>query len=153
LLNKSVELEFGKEKRDKYNRTLAYVFLNDENVNAKMIEKGFANYYFYSGQEVYGNDLVKAWEICLDNRINLCESSDNLCKSCISINTNIIINNCQFSCDITNWTIKNEGREKIIFNQTLNRNAAAEFNLDLSNSGGTIFLWDNQHGLVLWKKF
>ena len=51
--NKTVYLEYGKEKYDKYGRVLAYVYLDDENVNQKMIEQGYANYYFPSGRDKY----------------------------------------------------------------------------------------------------
>lgn len=43
LLNKKVRLEFDIEKRDKYNRLLAYIFLEDGTfINAKIIEAGYA---------------------------------------------------------------------------------------------------------------
>ncbi|MDP1853739.1 MAG: thermonuclease family protein [Candidatus Omnitrophota bacterium] len=43
LLNKKARLEFDVEKRDKYKRLLAYIFLEDGTfVNAKIIEAGYA---------------------------------------------------------------------------------------------------------------
>ena len=33
ILNKTVTLKYGKDRRDKYNRTLAYVFLDNININ------------------------------------------------------------------------------------------------------------------------
>src|SRR3989338_8206780 len=38
IFNKTVQLKFGKDKYDRYNRTLAYVFLDGENVNLRMVE-------------------------------------------------------------------------------------------------------------------
>ena len=78
-----------------------------------MVEDGFANYYFYDGRDKYSDELEDAWDKCINDKINLCEPSNHICKSCISINTDYLINNCGFTCDITNWTIKGEGREKI----------------------------------------
>lgn len=42
---KWVSLEFDAEKRDKYNRLLAYVYVGDILVNAKLIEEGYAQIY------------------------------------------------------------------------------------------------------------
>jgi len=39
---KIVRLEFDEEKRDKYNRLLAYVYIEETFVNAKLIEEGLA---------------------------------------------------------------------------------------------------------------
>ncbi|HVW67181.1 MAG TPA: lamin tail domain-containing protein [Candidatus Peribacteraceae bacterium] len=44
LLNKKVELEIDSNK-DKYGRTLAYVFLDDQDIDAQMIEEGLAYAY------------------------------------------------------------------------------------------------------------
>lgn len=50
-----------------------------------------------------------------------------------------------------NWTIKGEGRNKFAFNQTLSMNESAEFSLDLSSSGGSIYLRDEIGKLIWWK--
>lgn len=43
VFGKSIRLEFGKEKYDKYRRTLAYVYLEDETfVNEELIKNGYA---------------------------------------------------------------------------------------------------------------
>jgi len=152
LLNKTVELEFTGDRYDKYNRTLAYIFLNNVNINIKIVEAGFANYYFYEGRDKYSNELEDAWNSCLNNKVNLCEPSQYPCSLCININYNFIINNCNFSCNIINWTIKGEGRDKFIFNQTLAQNQQANFELDLTNTGGSLFLKDEIGKLVKWKK-
>jgi len=152
IFNKTVELEFVGERIDKYNRTLAYVFLDDKNVNIEMVEKGYANYYFYDGRDKYSNKLEDAWNKCIDDEINLCEPSSNICKSCVIINTDYLTNNCGFTCDIKNWTIKGEGREIFTFNQTLAQGQQASFELDLADSGGSLFLRDNEGKLVEWRK-
>lgn len=40
-----VELEYDQQRRDKYNRILAYVFLEDLFVNAELIKQGYAHAY------------------------------------------------------------------------------------------------------------
>jgi micrococcal nuclease len=155
IFNKTVVLKFTNEKTDKYGRTLAYIFLDEININVKTVKQGYANYYFYSGKDEYSDELVDAWKECIKNRINLCRPSQNLCSQCINIgnSSNFIANTCSFNCNISGWTIKGEGREKFIFSGILNSNEEKEFSLDLTDSGGSIFLRDNNGGLVLWKEY
>jgi endonuclease YncB( thermonuclease family) len=152
--NKNVTLEFVGDREDKYRRVLAYIHFNEENINVKMVENGFANYYFYSGRDKYSEDLLNAWEICMEKKINLCEESKNSCKSCIRIDdsNNFLVNTCNFECDITNWQVRGEGREKFIFSEgILGENDKAYFVLNLENSGGSLFLRDEDGKLVSWK--
>ena len=155
VLNKTVRLEFGKDKRDKYDRTLAYVYINRENINLKLIEKGLANFYFPSGKDKYYNEFRNAWEECINNSLNLCEASTNSCASCIEIkDSNKLINSCGFNCDITDWQIKNEGRKKFIFSEKiLEEGEEILFVLELTPSGDTLFLRDSEGMLVLWKSY
>ncbi len=154
ILNKTIKLEFTSDRYDKYGRVLAYIFLENENINVKIVEEGFANYYFYSGRDKYSDALEKAWQSCIDKSVNLCEISVDICGKCIDIGVSkdYIINNCSFSCDISLWEIKGEGREKFAFNETLETNEMAGFDLDISNSGGSLFLRDEEGKLVEWGK-
>jgi len=45
LEGKIVRLEYDQQRRDKYDRILAYVFIDDLFVNAELIEKGYAHAY------------------------------------------------------------------------------------------------------------
>ena len=45
LEGKSVRLEYGQQKKDKYGRILAYVFLDTLFVNAELIKQGYAHAY------------------------------------------------------------------------------------------------------------
>ncbi|MDP3986611.1 MAG: thermonuclease family protein [Nanoarchaeota archaeon] len=151
VLNKSVMLEFVGERQDKYFRTLAYVFLEGENVNLRLVEEGFANYYFYSGRDKYADELEEAWVSCLDEGVNLCGSSTDICGGCIVVNGNKIVNRCSFSCNLDDWVIKGEGRDKIVLNGSLGSGGEKMFELDLSDSGGSLFLRDGDGGLVWFK--
>lgn len=46
VAGQSVKLEYGKERKDKYGRTLAYVFLpNGKMVNREIIQQGYGCFY------------------------------------------------------------------------------------------------------------
>ena len=153
ILNKTVNLKYGKERYDKYQRVLAYVFLDNTNINLRLVENGYANYYFPSGKDQYYNQFFEAWEDCINSQVNLCEPSQHVCAQCISINTNSIINNCNFSCDISDWKIKAEGRDNIIFQEVLESREEISFELELTPEGDTLFLRDGAGGLVAWESY
>ena len=149
ILNKTVNLKYGKERYDKYQRVLAYVFLDHQNINLRLVENGYANYYFPSGKDQYYNQFFEAWEDCINNQVNLCEPSQHVCTNCISININSITNNCGFSCDISDWTIKAEGRDNILFSEVLESQEETSFELELTETGDTLFLRDDEGKLVV----
>ena len=155
ILNKTVGLKYGKERYDKYQRVLAYIFLDNANINLKLIENGLANIYFPSGKDQYYNQFIEAWEDCIDKNVNLCEASTNSCAQCIELkDSNTIINTCSFECDITNWGIKGEGRDVFVFSGViLGIREETNFELELAETGDTIFLRDDEGGLVLWERY
>ncbi|MFC1807186.1 thermonuclease family protein [Candidatus Omnitrophota bacterium] len=56
---KVVRLEFDAERRDKYGRLLAYVFVDDTFVNARLIEEGYAKLLTIPPNIKYADDLLK----------------------------------------------------------------------------------------------
>ena len=174
ILNKTVRLEYGKERKDRYGRTLAYLYLGNENINLKLVEEGYANFYFPSGKDTHYNKFAQAWEECSKNR---CMVSKNKCASCIKLTKfdyegEILIfeNMCDFDCELTNWEIKDEGRKKFIFPEFILESLgnveiivgkrSDEDNLYWENqdyvwtdSGDTLFLRDAEGFLVLWKSY
>lgn len=56
---KLVRLEFDVQKKDKYNRLLAYCFAGDVFVNAKLLEEGYAFLYTFSPNVKYTDIFVK----------------------------------------------------------------------------------------------
>ena len=177
-LNKTVRLEFGKEKYDRYKRILAYVYINRENINLKLVESGFANFYFPSGKDINYDNFENAWNECIKNNVNLCEKSKNICGECIELrefdykNQKVVLeNNCNFSCDLTSLEIKDEGRKKFIFPEfTLQPNkqvyiliGEGENTKDTlfwagedyvwTRTGDSLFLRDEEGKLVLWESY
>ena len=161
VLNKTIQLKSGKDKYDKYGRKLSYLFLRNENINKELIDEGYANFYFPSGKDRYYKDFLEAWDHCLENNKNLCEKSMAICSSCIRIekfdNENQIIilkNQCSFRCDLSNWIIKNQGRKKYTFNDTI---LSSEEKITITHQEpffnplqDSLFLRDKKEKLVLW---
>lgn len=68
---KTVRLEFDVQKKDKYNRWLAYCFVGDIFVNAKMLEDGYALLYTSPPNIKYADILVKMQEEARKNNRGL----------------------------------------------------------------------------------
>lgn len=164
VMNRSLEKE-GKGF-DLYNRELVYFFDKNKNINLELVKKGYANYYFPEGKDVYYNDFVAAWNGCLVEGKNLCEKSSDKCADCISIKSfekqEVIFENvCDFDCDLTNWDLKDEGRKHFVFeNLILSPGEEIEitekdFNETYvwTSSGDTLFLRDDEGKLVLWETY
>ena len=135
--------------REKLIRRHPHVFEN-KNVNVEIVRTGFANYYFYSGKDFYSDYLEDAWDECLEAGVNLCERLENVCASCLVLSSDSLKNNCGFTCDLNGWEVKGEGRDKIIFSDVLASGEETKFDLDLSSSGGSLFLRDDDGGLVVY---
>jgi len=177
ILNKTIVLEYGKEKYDRYDRELAYVFYKDANINLELVDEGYANFYFPSGRDEYYDKFLRNWEHCLSNNKNLCEKSKDKCADCIELKElditkqeTIFYNKCSFDCDLTNWNIKDEGRKNFIFGDfILEKNK--EIKIIVGNktnsedvlywkgedyvwteTGDTLFLRDEEGKLVLWRE-
>ncbi len=122
---KMVKIELLKH-RDQYGRLLGFVFLNSTNVNVEMVREGLSNLYVEEPIK-YEKALKDAWSECLNRKINICNLSRSKCESCIKItefkwnaegndceNPNgeyvAFQNVCNFSCNLTNWTIMDESR-------------------------------------------
>lgn len=176
VINKTIRLEKWKEDEDRYGRKLRYVFLNDENINLELVQNGFANFYFPSGKDRYYDEFKSAWEECVVNNLNLCEKSIDKCASCLELkelnvekDSLLIANNCGFDCDLTNWSIKDEGRKKFIFPKFTLKNKVEVKVGDNKNqenvlfwknqdyvwtkTGDTLFFRDNDGKLVFWYNF
>lgn len=69
--NKYVRLEFDVQKKDKYNRMLAYVFLNGEMANIKMVREGYAMIYTYPPNVKYASEFIEAQRYARSNKKGL----------------------------------------------------------------------------------
>ena len=72
-----LELDASQWTKDKYDRLLAYVFYNSENLNKKMIEDGYWWEYTYNLPYKYQSDFKKAQKNAEKNNLGLW--SENTC--------------------------------------------------------------------------
>lgn len=176
-LNKTVKLEYIGDKYDKYGRTLAYILLDEKNINSEIVKNGFANLYIYD-KDKYTSDLKRAWSECLMKNTNLCEKSDDECAKCVELKELdvksqrvILYNNCSFECNLNGWTMKDEGRKKFVFNDLILKSnkqisiiVGNKTNTDdvlywhdeeyvWTSSGDTLFLRDEEGKLVMWRTY
>lgn len=119
ILNQTIELRFGKDREDKYGRTLAYLFYKGQNVNKELVDEGYANFYFPSGKDNYYDSFVKAWEHCIQEGKFLCEASEEKCIELESFNYKkeviVLRNKCSEEINLEGWEIKDEGRKHFVF--------------------------------------
>lgn len=72
LETKRVSLEFDVEKRDRYDRLLAYVYLKDGTfVNAKIVEQGYASLMTIPPNVKYADLFLKLYRQARENRRGL----------------------------------------------------------------------------------
>lgn len=164
VLNKSVRIE--RHGKDLYKRDLAFLFIDDENLNVKIVENGFANVYILDNK-IYETQLREAWENCVNKNINFCKKSDDKCANCISLkeldykkDIAVFENVCDFDCNLNGWSIKDEGRKKFVFDSVLKSDESVEVTADdfgqeyvWTDTGDTLFLRDKDGGLVLWESY
>jgi micrococcal nuclease len=174
VLNKKVSVKlFGK---DKYSRELGILFLDGKNINSELIKNGFANVYILEEKD-YEEEFRKAWKECISLGKNLCELSKEICGKCIELKNIdfkkqeiVFYNNCNFDCELTNWTIKDEGRKKFAFpkfilksKQIMNIIVDKCFDTERrlcwkgeeyvwTETGDTLFLREDSGKLILYKE-
>ncbi|MEM5831815.1 MAG: thermonuclease family protein [Candidatus Aenigmatarchaeota archaeon] len=66
---KYVKIVYDVKKKDKYNRTLAYVFINDLNVNLIMIKEGYAIVYSDNINTKFLKEFYLAEKYAKENKI------------------------------------------------------------------------------------
>lgn len=69
---RTVRLEFDVEKRDKYKRLLAYVYLPDGTfVNAEIIRQGYASVMTYPPNVKHADEFLRLYRRARDNKLGL----------------------------------------------------------------------------------
>ena len=84
---KNVKLEMDVQEKDKYGRTLAYLYLENTFLNEKMLEDGAAKLLTIPPDVKYANVFIEAQNKARNNKLGLW--ADNLCNSTLNIEREI----------------------------------------------------------------
>tara|TARA_Y100000310_G_scaffold105294_1_gene103688 strand:+ start:2147 stop:3706 length:1560 start_codon:yes stop_codon:yes gene_type:complete len=121
---KTVILHNDTQDKDPNDKFWRYVFVDSDNINVKLVQEGFANVSIVSPNTRYQSELEAAWQQCLSNGVNLCNTTtqnDYIGDNCFSVlnfnydaggddNQNLtdeyftLKNSCSYSIDMTSWT-------------------------------------------------
>ena len=108
ILNQKVQIVH--QGTDRYGRILGYIFLNNQNINQKILEQGYAHLYYYDKDKYY-QDMLQAETNARQQGIGIWKESPN--QNCIHLlelqynddkygeETLTLQNNCQKQIDVT----------------------------------------------------
>lgn len=164
FINETLILEYDKDKIDKYNRTLGYVFFDNRFLNMEILENGWANAYMTSNLK-YEKTFLRAQAQAIKFGRGMWKPSSQNCSSCIKILTLnakeeyfILENVCSFDCNLNNWFVKDTGRNVFKLTQ-IRESEKQQFNSSIlkkevwNNLGDTLFLFDSNGELVLYYSY
>ena len=154
VYKKTIQIE--NHGTDKYNRLLAYVFYNNQNINQLIVKNGFAHSYYYDKDNHY-DEIIEAEQFAKQNHLGIWNPSPN--QNCLQINkfqpidkteneSEILI--LENTCDIQlNIIIKDEATH--IYKETIYPNSkfTKTFKNIFNDDGDSIFVWDEQ-GLLMF---
>ena len=151
IQNKSVKIEAHGVER--YGRTLAYIFLDDKNINKEILSRGFATLYYYEQDKHYA-ELKKAEEFARLNQKGLWKKSPNVnCIKLVKLKTDepeklILQNTCDKKIRIM---FKDDATH--IYYATLNSNSqfVKNFSHIWNNAGDSIYIYDEKGLLIFYR--
>ena len=76
---KKIEIEFdsNSNKKDKYNRYLAWIFVDDKLLQKEIIKKGYAEVKYIYGDYKYLNELKKEENVAKKNKVGIYSDYEN----------------------------------------------------------------------------
>lgn len=163
LENKTIELLRDGDDTDRYDRKLRYVYYNNQLINAKILERGYATTFMLDelNPEIKTN-LINA-EISAKNQgLGLWKKSTDKCAVCIKLQELnpedeffIIINNCTFNCNLSAWLVKDDANHFFELND-LNSMQEQKYVSKLevwNNLHDRFFLRDDNGDLVVYYEY
>ncbi len=169
---KTIELVFGKTKYDKYGRILAFVFVDELNVNVLMVRLGLASTYMLDNIP-FRKELIEGEKFAKKNELGLWSKSnwvDANCLKLIELNAEKeflkLNNSCNHLIDLNGVSVKDAGRNKYVFNKTqldfnqtitIHSGKGLDYNNNYywntsnvwNNNGDQLFIRDTNGGLII----
>ncbi len=150
--NKTIKIE--SKGPDKYSRTLAYIFLENQNINAKILSKGLATLCYYDKDNHY-EELKQAEEFARNNSLGIWKPSLN--AHCIKITSFQytepehlhLQNSCNFPINLTYKDDATHTYKAVIKpNEIYKKTFSHIWNTD----GDSIYIYDD-NGLILFHRY
>jgi micrococcal nuclease len=163
--NKSVELLQDGDDKDRYGRSLRYVFYENRLINVEIVEQGLAT-TFMLDELKYKNKFVNGEKFARDSGIGLWKKSSDKCVSCIKlvelkpdVDYFIIKNSCDFKCNLDSWSVKDDANHFFKLNplesgQNSKYDSIEIFKLEVWNDDhDRFFMRDSKGELVLFYEY
>jgi endonuclease YncB( thermonuclease family) len=154
LENKTVLLEVF--EKDKYGRSLGYIFLDNRLFNEEVLRNGYAHFYSYEDDK-YTKQLKKSENFAQENKLGIWKESENF--GCLSILEFVYFDDNEENetlklknyCSTLNVSIKDDATH--IYHEIIKN---GEFTLTTHNiwndAGDSLFIWDKT-GLLLFERY
>lgn len=153
------QIQIEERGTDKYDRTLGYLYFDNQLVNSEMLRQGFANLYVYDKDEHF-SELKNAEEYARNSNIGLWKKSKNF--GCVKIKQfepvdeskddkeNLALENvCNVNLEII---IKDDANH--IYTEKINSNSMLEMSFkDIWNDGGDSMYIRDDSGLLLFYRY
>lgn len=163
------KIKYKRFGTDQYNRTLAIVYYENENVNLELVREGYAMVYFTYKDSRY-TEFENAFNDCVKEQIGLCKSSLDSCAQCIKLkelnydavgddreNVNgeyfILENQCDYNCNLNNWVVKDSTSKNrfILTNVTIQKESEVTFySGNGQNTLNSYFLCNSKNCPSIW---
>jgi len=173
LEGKKVYLEEDFKVRDGYGRLLAFVFIDDKNINLELVRNGLAHTFELNKISKYVKELREAEYLAMKNQLGIWKKSNISCIKLVDLKISgaekvVLRNDCNFSIQLKNWILEDESHNRFIFPSyffkpkevieiySTNKTAKFSFNKKFSiwnREGNTLFLRDSQGLLVLFYRY
>ena len=162
--SKEVDLVKFNQDKDQYGRKLRYAFYEGKNINELLLKLGLAHLYYYQ-EDDFTNKLKEAENEAQYQEIGIWTRSKDRCSKCIVLQElneldpgeyAILKNICFHSCDLQDWTIKDDAThtEKLDFSIAPLEKKQINYKGRIWNDAGdTLYLRDNKGKLVLFYRY
>ncbi|MCK5449354.1 thermonuclease family protein [Candidatus Pacearchaeota archaeon] len=157
ILNQSIKIE--SHGTDKYGRILAYIFLEEKNINKELLGEGLATLYYYEKDKYY-DELKNTEEFARLNQKGLWKKSPNSnCLKLIELKYKEQPTRCSDDellilenfCDEISVTIKDDATH--IYKETLQKGTfTKKFSCIWNNDGDSLYVSDEK-GLLIFHRY
>jgi len=169
ILGKKVWLERDMQATDKYNRSLRYVYLDNESaesVNEMMVENGFAVTYVLLPNTKYKDRIFEEEERAIGNKAGCLWQNQSEFMNCVRVvelktcceGDYVVLANVCGDINLSGWAMQDESRSRYSFSGIIGKDSAIKITREgwdttheciWSDYINTLYMFDNNNGLVI----